>query len=139
VSITSTVAFPFTSAATITGAITITATGTATATGRATARDDHVERGAWYTGSVLAPSLVDVLVCPKSKQPLVYFPRGEADRDAAQAFLLCPASRLRYRVEEGVPVLLVEEATELSDADVDRLVQRAHELKLAVPSGFPRA
>ena len=44
------------------------------------------------------------LVCPKSKQPLDLL---RADREA---FLLCPASRLQYRIEDGVPVLLVEEA-----------------------------
>jgi uncharacterized protein YbaR (Trm112 family) len=37
--------------------------------------------------------------------------------------LLCPASRLRYRIDDGVPVLLVEEATELSNEEVERLVR----------------
>ena len=87
---------------------------------------------------MLAPALVDVLVCPKSKQPLVYFPRGEADREAGDAFLLCPASRLAYRIEQGVPVLLVEEAREMPAGEVDRLLRRAHELKLAVPATIPR-
>jgi uncharacterized protein YbaR (Trm112 family) len=70
----------------------------------------------------LPPALLEVLVCPRSKQPLVYF--------EAEGFLLCPASRLRYRVESGVPVLLVEEATEVAPAEVDRLVKRAKELGL---------
>ena len=55
-----------------------------------------------------------MLVCPKSKQPLTYV--------AAENLLLCPASRLSYRIEEGVPVLLIEEARELTQAEVDRLV-----------------
>ena len=55
-----------------------------------------------------------MLVCPKSKQPLLYF--------AAENVLVCPASRLQYRIEEGVPVLLIEEARELTQAEVDRLV-----------------
>jgi len=62
----------------------------------------------------LARELLDVLVCPKSKEPLVYF--------EAEGFLLCAASRLRYRIEEGVPVLLVDEATELAPAEVERLM-----------------
>lgn len=62
----------------------------------------------------LARELLDVLVCPKSKEPLVYF--------EAEGFLLCPASRLRYRIEQGVPVLLVDEATELAPAEVERLM-----------------
>src|SRR5215813_6911297 len=65
--------------------------------------------------------------CPKSHQPLVCFPNGEGD---GPAFYLCPASRLRYPVVEGVPVFLVEEATELPAAEVERLVRRARELGL---------
>ena len=80
---------------------------------------------------VLAPELVDAFVCPRSKQPLIYFPRGEDDRDEAQAFLLCPSSGLRYRVDDGLPVLLVDEATELGAAEVARLVERANVLGLA--------
>jgi uncharacterized protein len=70
----------------------------------------------------LAKELLEVLVCPKSKQPLIYF---EADR-----FLLCPASRLKYRIDGGVPVLLVDEATEVSQADCDQLVRQAKDLGL---------
>ena len=63
---------------------------------------------------MLSADLLSVLVCPKSKQPLIYFER--------EAFLLCPTSRLRYRIEAGVPVLLVEEAVEVPAAEVDRLL-----------------
>ena len=55
---------------------------------------------------MLPEALVEIMVCPQSKQPLIYFPRGEDDASEAQAFLVCPASRLRYRVDAvGVPVL----------------------------------
>ena len=70
--------------------------------------------------------------CPKSHEPLVFFPHGEAGADAAP-FYLCPASRLAYRVVEGVPVFLVDEARELPQAEVDRLVQVARALGLPVP------
>ena len=70
----------------------------------------------------LARELLDVLVCPKSKQPLIYFEK--------EAMLLCPASRLKYRIDNGVPVLLVDEATEVSQADLDRLLKQAKELGL---------
>lgn len=73
----------------------------------------------------LAPELLDVVVCPKSKHRLVYFD--------AEGFLLCPACRLRYRIDGGVPVLLIDEAAEVSAADVDRLVKQAKDL------GFPGA
>jgi len=84
---------------------------------------------------VLAEALVEVLVCPKSKQPLIYFPRGEADRDEADGFLLCPASRLRYPIQDGVPVMLVEEAVALEAAAVEALIARARQLGLRVPEG----
>ena len=61
----------------------------------------------------MLPRAVD-WVCPKSKLPLVFF--------ADQGFYLCPGSRLRYRVEGGIPVLLIEEAEELAAAEVERLM-----------------
>ena len=93
---------------------------------------------------MLADALLDVLVCPKSKQPLIYFPRGEDDRDEAEAFLLCPASRLRYPIRDGVPVMLVDEATPVEAAKVEALVARARQLGLrhtgqASPDGGSRS
>ncbi|HEY4238493.1 MAG TPA: Trm112 family protein [Kofleriaceae bacterium] len=67
-----------------------------------------VERG------VLSDALLAVLACPISHQPLVYV-------DGA---LVCAASRRRYRIEGGVPVLLPEEAEELSPADLEALLTR---------------
>jgi uncharacterized protein YbaR (Trm112 family) len=81
---------------------------------------------------MLSEQLLAVLACPKSKRPLVYFPRGERGDDEASAFLLCPSSRLRYRIEAGVPVLLVEEAQEVDARECERLVARARELGLPV-------
>jgi uncharacterized protein YbaR (Trm112 family) len=86
---------------------------------------------------VLAEALLEVLVCPKSKQPLIYFPRGEADRDEAEAFLLCPASRLRYPIRDGVPVMLVDEATSIDEAAVQALVARAKQLGLGFTGRAP--
>jgi len=83
---------------------------------------------------MLPDDLVTIMVCPRSKQPVVYFPRGEADRDEADGFLFCPASRLRYPIQDGVPVMLVEEATEVSASAADQLVARAKELGLSVPA-----
>lgn len=54
----------------------------------------------------VAKELLDLLVCPKSKAPLVY--------DAAHSALICEQSQLVYRVEDDIPVLLVEEAEPLS-------------------------
>jgi uncharacterized protein YbaR (Trm112 family) len=77
---------------------------------------------------MLDAELLELLRCPRSHAPLLYFPRGEADRDETEAFLLCPSARLRYRIEHDVPVLLVEEAQELPEREVARLLERAKAL-----------
>jgi len=88
---------------------------------------------------VLADALLEVLVCPKSKQPLIYFPRGEADRDETDGFLLCPASRLRYPIRDGVPVMLIDEATPVDGTALEALVARARELGLRIDGAAPAA
>jgi uncharacterized protein YbaR (Trm112 family) len=76
-----------------------------------------------YSGMQLQADLLEILVCPESKQPLVYF--------ADEGFLYCPASKLKYRIDEGIPVMLVDEATRLSDSEAAALVARAKQLGLA--------
>lgn len=66
----------------------------------------------------LSPELLAILVCPESKQPLVHVPAGT---DGDREYLFCPASRLKYRVDEGIPVMLVEEAERLDEAAAARL------------------
>lgn len=51
--------------------------------------------------------LLDILVCPVSKAPLVY------DRDRQE--LVCVESRLAYPVRDGIPVMLEAEARRLAD------------------------
>ena len=63
----------------------------------------------------------DDFVCPKSKQPLVYVPASTGEEES----LLCPASRLRYRIDDGIPVLLVDEAVDVTEAEVARLLDLA--------------
>jgi len=65
----------------------------------------------------LDPQLLDILACPQDKGPLLYF----ADEDA----LYNPRLRRRYRVQEGIPVMLIDEAETVSDAEHDRLVAKA--------------
>ncbi|MDT8435266.1 MAG: Trm112 family protein [Gemmatimonadota bacterium] len=50
----------------------------------------------------LDPALLDILVCPGC--------RGELEYDEAKPELRCPACRLRYRIEDGIPILLLDEA-----------------------------
>ena len=73
----------------------------------------------------LSSDLLDILVCPESKQPLLYFPTGETGEDEANAFLYCPNSRLRYRIQDGIPIMLVEEAERLDEQSGARLVEAA--------------
>lgn len=79
----------------------------------------------------LPAHLVESLACPRCKQPILYFPRGEADKREDDAFLLCPASRLRFGISGGLANLIVDEATVLEPAEVARLVARAGELGLS--------
>jgi uncharacterized protein YbaR (Trm112 family) len=65
----------------------------------------------------LDPQLLEILACPQDKGPLLYF----ADEDA----LYNPRLRRRYRVQEGIPVMLIDEAETVSDAEHERLVAKA--------------
>jgi uncharacterized protein len=69
----------------------------------------------------LSPELIAILVCPESKQPLVHVPAGT---DGPDEFLFCPASRLKYRVDDGIPVMLVEEAERLDEKAAAQLTCR---------------
>jgi len=65
----------------------------------------------------LDPLLLEILVCPESKKPLLYFEK--------EHFLFCPESRLKYRIEDDIPVMLIEEAERLDDAATQALMERA--------------
>lgn len=55
--------------------------------------------------------LLDILVCPLCKSPPVY-------QKAAQE-LICKADRLAYRIDDGIPVMLADEARKLTAEEVD--------------------
>ncbi|MFT6373090.1 MAG: hypothetical protein ACJAZT_001849 [Gammaproteobacteria bacterium] len=57
--------------------------------------------------------LLDILVDPISKGPLVY------DKKAQE--LLSRTSRLAYPIRDGIPVMLPEEARELSSEELERI------------------
>lgn len=54
----------------------------------------------------LPRELLGILVCPKSKAPLEY-------HEGPPEVLICRESKLVYRVEDGIPIMLIEEATPL--------------------------
>ncbi|UCD68833.1 MAG: Trm112 family protein [Betaproteobacteria bacterium] len=51
------------------------------------------------------PKLLDVLVCPLCKGPLVY--------RRSQVELICSPCRLAYPIRDDIPVMLEEEARKL--------------------------
>ena len=65
----------------------------------------------------LDPLLLDVLACPVVKGPLLWF----EDED----ILYNPRLKKSYRVDDGVPVMLVDEAVDVSDAEHERLTAKA--------------
>lgn len=83
----------------------------------------------------LSDDLLAVLACPESKEPLLYFAGGEDGKQPEASFLLALGSRMRYRIEGDVPVMLVEEAERLEAKEVERLAQRAESLGIKPGSG----
>jgi len=57
----------------------------------------------------LDPRLLEILVCPLTKGPLVY------KKDAQE--LISKQAGLAFPVREGIPVMLPDEARELTDAE----------------------
>jgi len=57
--------------------------------------------------------LLDILVDPVTKGPLIY--------DKKQQELISRASRLAYPIRDGIPVMLPEEARELTSEEVEAL------------------
>ncbi len=51
---------------------------------------------------VLSPDLLSILVCPACKGDLAYDPSAQT--------LTCDRCRLRYKVVDDIPVMLVDEA-----------------------------
>lgn len=62
------------------------------------------------------PRLLEILVCPICKGPLLWRREGAElqgmRREAAE--LVCKACRLAYPVKDGIPVMLEEEARKLA-------------------------
>ncbi|MGA9665896.1 MAG: Trm112 family protein [Gallionella sp.] len=59
------------------------------------------------------PKLLDILVCPLCKSPLVY--------QKAAKELICKADRLAYQITDGIPVMLVDEARKLTAEEVEKM------------------
>jgi uncharacterized protein len=55
---------------------------------------------------VIAPELLEILVCPITRTPLAY--------DEAAQELISEAAGVAYPIRQGVPVMLIEEARVLT-------------------------
>ncbi len=53
--------------------------------------------------------LLEILVCPICKGPLVY---KKADKE-----LICKPCRLAFQIKDGIPVMLEDEARKLPDIE----------------------
>lgn len=59
------------------------------------------------------PKLLELLVCPVTKGPLRY------DRERQE--LVSRSARLAYKVRDGIPVLLENEARTLTDEEIEAI------------------
>ena len=53
----------------------------------------------------VSPQLLAILVCPKCK--------GELEYKEADSELVCHKCRLKYAIRDGIPIMLIDEATPL--------------------------
>jgi uncharacterized protein YbaR (Trm112 family) len=66
--------------------------------------------------STIDARLLSILACPQDKGPLYFI----ADEDA----LYNPRLKRRYDVRDGIPVMLISEATTVSDAEHSRIMAK---------------
>lgn len=67
--------------------------------------------------AIADPSLLEFLVCPEDKGELLYI--------EAEDTLYNPRLHRRYRIRDGIPVMLIDEAETVDDAEHRRLVALA--------------
>ena len=65
----------------------------------------------------LDPQLLEILACPEDKGPLLYF-----DDESS---LYNPRLKRLYKIADGIPVMLVDEATTVDDSEHQRLTAKA--------------
>ncbi|MGZ5051543.1 MAG: Trm112 family protein [Methylobacter sp.] len=59
--------------------------------------------------------LLDILACPLCKSPLIY--------DKSKQELICKADRIAFPIRDDIPVMLEDEARELTHVEVDALAK----------------
>ena len=64
-------------------------------------------------------SLLSILVCPADRGPLLLVNAADGE------LLYNPRLRRAYRIEDGIPVLLIDEARDVDDDEHARLIAQA--------------
>ena len=65
----------------------------------------------WSRNGSVDPKLLEILVCPVTKGPLVY------DKDRQE--LISKSARLAYPIRDGIPVMLEDEARRLEPSEYE--------------------
>jgi uncharacterized protein YbaR (Trm112 family) len=64
----------------------------------------------------LDPLLLDILACPEDRGPLFYFEQEDS--------LYNPRLHRRYAIRDGIPIMLIDEAETVDDAEHERLMAK---------------
>jgi uncharacterized protein YbaR (Trm112 family) len=65
----------------------------------------------------LDPKLLEILACPEDKGPLLYFESEDC--------LYNPRLKRKYAIRDDIPIMLIDEAENVDDAEHARLVAKA--------------
>jgi len=65
----------------------------------------------------LDPKLLEILACPEDKGPLYYI--------EDEQLLFNPRLKRTYEIRDDIPVMLIDEATTVDDAEAERLQHKA--------------
>ena len=75
---------------------------------------------------MLDEKLLSILVCPADRGPLLLIAdEGACDEFGTSELLYNPRLRRAYRIEDGIPVLLIDEARNVGDEAHERFMKRA--------------
>ena len=64
----------------------------------------------------MEPWILEILVCPESKAPLV--------QDGDWLYSTDCWTRRRYAIRDGIPNMLIEESEQISEEEFDRLMRK---------------
>ena len=65
----------------------------------------------------LDQQLLEILACPEDKGPLLYF--------EAEDCLYNPRLKKKYAIKDDIPIMLIDEAETVDDAEHERLLAKA--------------